>query len=48
MPERVRPDELGDPGPTGDPAHDAPGTVPVQSAAIGGQEDRSFAALADS
>ena len=29
------------------PAHDPPGAVPIQPTAIGGQEDRSLAALAD-
>jgi hypothetical protein len=42
-----RPDGLADPGTAGDPADDPRGAVPVQAAAIGGQEDRSFAALAD-
>ena len=43
MPQGVRPDRLGDPGAADDP----PGAVPVQPPAIGGQEDRSVAALAD-
>src|SRR5215475_2888 len=43
----VWPDRLGEPGAAGDPADDPPGTVPVQPAAIGGQEDRSLAALAE-
>ena len=42
---RVRPDGLGDPCPAGDPAHDPPGTVPVQAAAVCGQEDRSVRAF---
>jgi hypothetical protein len=47
VPQRVRPDRLGDPGTAGGPADDPPGAVPVQLSAIGGQEDRSRAALAD-
>jgi hypothetical protein len=46
-PERVRADGLGDLGAAGDPADDPPGAVPVQPPAVSGQEDRSFAALAD-
>ena len=38
---------LGDPGAAGDPADDPPGAVPVQPPPVGGQEDRSFGALAD-
>jgi hypothetical protein len=38
---------LGYSGAAGDPADDPPGAMPVQPAAIGGQEDRSFGALAD-
>ena len=47
MPQGVWPGRLGDPCAAGDPAHDPPGTVPVQPAAMGRQEDRSFGALAD-
>jgi len=47
VPQGVRPDQLGDPGAAGDPADDPPGAVPVQPPAIGGQEDRPVAALAD-
>jgi hypothetical protein len=47
VPQRVRPDRLGDPGAARDSADDPPGAVPVQPTAIGGQEDRSFGALAD-
>ena len=47
MPQGVRPDRLGHSGAAGYPAHDPPGTVPVQPAAISRQEDRSFGALAD-
>lgn len=47
MPQGVRPGRRGDPGTAGDPAADPPGAVPVQPSAIGGQEDRSVAALAD-
>jgi hypothetical protein len=39
---------LGDPGATSYPADDAPGAVPVEPAALGGGEDRSFAAFPDS
>jgi len=47
VPERVRPDVLGNPGPAGDPADDPPSAMAVQPPPIGGQEDGSFAALAD-
>jgi hypothetical protein len=47
VPERVRPDGLGDPGAPGDSADDLPGAVPVQPTGVRGQEDGSFAALAD-
>jgi hypothetical protein len=47
VPQRVRPDRLSDPGAAGGPADDPPRTVPVQPAAVGGQEDGSFAALTD-
>ena len=47
MPQGVRPDRLGHSGAAGYPAHDPPGTVPVQPTAISRQEDRSFGALAD-
>jgi hypothetical protein len=43
----VRPDRLGHPGPAGHPPDDPPGTVPVQPAPIGGQEDRPGRALTD-
>ena len=43
----MRTDRLGDPGAAGHPADDPPSAVAVQPAAIGGQEDRSLAALAD-
>jgi len=43
----MRPHRFGDPGAAGDPADDPRGTVPVQPTAIGGQEDRPVAALAD-
>jgi hypothetical protein len=48
VPQGVRPDVLGDPGAARDPADDAPGAVPVESAAFGGEEDRSVAAFPDS
>ncbi|HEY1347627.1 MAG TPA: hypothetical protein VGF54_21775 [Streptosporangiaceae bacterium] len=44
VPQRVRPGRLGDTG-AADPADDPPGAVPVQPAAIGGQEDRPLHAL---
>lgn len=47
VPQRVRPDELNDPGLAGDAADDPSSAVPVQPAAIQGQEDRSVAAVAD-
>src|ERR1019366_3573073 len=47
MPQRVRPDGLSDPGAASYPAYDPGGAVPVQPAAIKGEEDRSFTALAD-
>ena len=43
----VRPDLAGQPGAAGDTADESPGPVPVQAAAVGGEEDRSFAAFAD-
>jgi len=47
VPQGVRADQLGDPSAAGYPADDPPGTVPVQPAAIGRQEDRSVRALTD-
>ena len=47
VPQRVRPDVLGDPGAAGNPADDPPGAVPVQPAPLCGQEDGSFVAFAD-
>jgi hypothetical protein len=47
MPQRVRPDVLGDPCAAGDAADDPAGAVPVQPPAVRGEEDRSFAALPD-
>jgi hypothetical protein len=47
MPQRVRPDRFADPGPSGGAADDAPGAVPVQAAAVGGQEDRSVGSFTD-
>jgi hypothetical protein len=47
MPQCVRPDGLGDPGPAGDAADDPPGAVPIQPAAVSGQEHRPVCALAD-
>jgi hypothetical protein len=43
----VRPSRLADTSTAGCPADDPRGAMAVQPAAIGGQEDRSFAALAD-
>ena len=40
-------DVLGDPRPVGDAADDPPGSVPVQSPPVRGEEDRSLAPLAD-
>ena len=48
MPERVRRDRLGDPGAAGGLTDDPPGTMPVQSPPIDGQEHRPIRALADS
>jgi hypothetical protein len=47
VPQCVPPDGLGDPGAAGDATDDPCGAVPVQVAAVCGQEDRSFAAFAD-
>jgi len=47
MAKGVRADELGDPRPAGDPAHDPPGAVPVEAPAIRSKEDRPFGALTD-
>src|SRR5215472_3769239 len=47
MPQRVRPDRLGDPGAAGYPAHDPRDTVPVQPLPIKCEEDWPLAALAD-
>ena len=47
-PQGVRPDRLSDSRAAGDPADDPSCAVPVQPAAVRGDEDRSFAALTDS
>ncbi len=47
VPGRAGAGGLGDSGASGGPADDPPGAVPVQPPAICGQEDGSFAALAD-
>jgi hypothetical protein len=47
VPEGMWSDVLGQSGAAGDPAGDSPGSVPVQPAAGGGEEDGSFAAFAD-
>jgi len=39
MPQRVRGDGLGDPGPARDLADDPPGAVPVQPPPVSGQEE---------
>jgi hypothetical protein len=46
VPQSVRPDQLGDPGTTGDPAHNPRRAVAVQPPAVGGQEQRPVAAVA--
>ena len=46
VPKRVRPHVLADPGPSGDPADDPPGAVPVQPPPVRGQEDRAMVARA--
>jgi hypothetical protein len=48
MPQRMRPDVLGDPCAAGDAADDPPGAVPVQPPPVRRKEDRTFASLADS
>jgi hypothetical protein len=48
MPQRMRPDVLGDPRPLGYPADDPPGAVPVQPPPVRRKEDRSLASIADS
>jgi hypothetical protein len=45
--QRVGRDGLADPGLARDAADDPPGAVPVQPAAVRGQEDRPFCTLAD-
>jgi hypothetical protein len=45
--ERVWPDALGDPGPSGDAAHDPPGGVTVDPCTVGADEDRAVAAFTD-
>ena len=47
MPQRVRPNGLGDPGAASDLADDPGGTMAVQPPTVRGQEDRAFTALAD-
>lgn len=47
VPERVRPDLLGDSSTPGDAADDPPGTMPVKPAPVWCQEDRSSAAFPD-
>ena len=47
VPQRVRPDGLGDPGAAGDLADDPGGAMAVQPAAVRGQEDRPLAAFTD-
>jgi hypothetical protein len=47
VPQRVRADGLGDPGPQGNPADDPRGAVPVQPASARGEEHRAACSLAD-
>lgn len=47
VPQRVRPDRLGDPGAAGHPADDPGGAVRVQPLSVWGEEDRPIHALAD-
>jgi hypothetical protein len=47
VPQRVRRDDLGDPGAASYLADDPPGAVAVQPPAIFGEEHRPFGALAD-
>jgi hypothetical protein len=47
VPQGVGADLLGNPGAAGDAADDPGGAVPVQPAAVAGEEQRSFGALAD-
>ncbi len=47
VPQRMRPDGLGDPGAVGGPADDPRGAVPVQPPTVRSQEEGSVAALAD-
>jgi hypothetical protein len=47
MPQRVRGDELGDPGPASRLADDPPDGMPVQPPPVRGREYRPFGALAD-
>jgi len=43
----VRPDGLVDPGPADQSAHDPAGGVPIETLAVGVEEDRSFEPFAD-
>jgi hypothetical protein len=45
--EGVRSDGLTDPGTTGHSAHDASGSVTVQTVTVSGSEDRSLGTLPD-
>jgi hypothetical protein len=47
VPQRVRPDGLGDPGASGGLADDPGGAMTVQPPAVRGQEDRPRARFAD-
>jgi len=47
VPQGMRADVLGDPGAAGHPADDPGGAMPVQPPPVGGEEQRSFGALAD-
>jgi hypothetical protein len=47
VPQRVRPDRLGDPGAAGHPADDPRGAVPIQPLSVRAEEDRPLHALSD-
>jgi hypothetical protein len=47
VPERVRTDGLGDPGPFRDSAEGAAGAVPIEPLPAGAQQDRPVKAFAD-
>ena len=47
VPQRMRPDPLGDPRPPGHATHDPSGSVTVESLAVAVDEDGSLEALTD-